>query len=116
MTNNLDDAMEQLVDDMMAQYFVNSSIRRLTVRLICNLSFDLPLTPAQINDFGVASDDHYRALRAVLNAEESGGLRQVGEELDQAMCNGRALTKLVQKYAPEFKALRFETSWDELHL
>jgi hypothetical protein len=116
MGNNLDGAMGQLVDDMMAKHFVNSSKRRITVRLICNLSLDLPLTPAQLNDFGVASDDHYRALRAVLDAVESGGLRQVGEELDHAMCNGQALTKLVQKYAPEFKALRFETSWDELHL
>lgn len=110
------EAIELLVDDMMATEFVGSSIRRMTVRLICNLTLDLPLTPAQLNDFGVGSDDHYRALLAVLNAEESGGLRQVGEELDQAMCNGPALTKLVQKYAPEFKALRFETSWDALRL
>lgn len=116
MVNDFDDAIEQLVDDIMAKFFVGSSVRRMTVRLICKLSFDLPLTPAQLNDFGVASDDHYRALRAVLKAEESGGLRQVGEELDQAMCNGPALTKLVQKYAPEFKALRFETSSDELRL
>lgn len=116
MANDLEDAIEQLVDDMMASYFVGSSVQRMTIRLICKLSFDLPLTPAQLNDFGVASDDHYRALRAVLMAEESGGLRQVGEELDQAMGNGVALTKLVQKYAPEFKALRFETSWDELRI
>jgi len=43
-------------------------------------------------------------------------LRQLGQELDHTMCSGPALTKLVHKYAPEFKALRFETPWDEMHL
>jgi hypothetical protein len=114
MASDFDELVEKVVDSTMA-IFAGSGVRPVTVRLICRLALDLPLTPAAINDFGVATDDHYRALRAVLDAVEPGGLRQLGEDLDRAMGNGPALTKLVQTYAPEYKALRFETSWDDLH-
>ena len=115
MANDFDKLIGDVVDKT-TEIFAGSGVRPMTVRLLCNLALDLPLTPGAINDFGVATADHYRALRAVLDAVKPEGLRQLGQELDQAMCNGPALTKLVQKYAPEFKALRFETPWDEMHL
>jgi hypothetical protein len=84
---------------------------------------DLPLTPAQINDFGVETAMHYRALRAVLFYDEADGeepdwvevrrgLRKRLAELDQAWGNGPALTALVKKYAPQFVGITFETPYD----
>ena len=115
MANDTDTLVEGVVDHT-AAIFAGSGVRPMTVRLICCLSLDLPLTPGALNDFGVVTADHYRALRTVLDAVKPEDLRQLGQELDHTMCSGPALTKLVHKYAPEFKALRFETPWDEMHL
>ena len=48
-------------------------IRPVTKNLVNNLILDRPLSPAQITDFGVDSEDHYRALKTILLD---------GEELD----------------------------------
>ncbi|MCC6457992.1 MAG: hypothetical protein IT328_23760 [Caldilineaceae bacterium] len=115
MANDFAKVIERLVDTTYA-FFDGTTVRPVTVRLICTLSLDLPLTPATINDFGVTTDTHYRALRAVLDAMDPVGLQQLGEELDCAIGDGPALTKLVQKYAPQYKDVRFETPWDDLRL
>lgn len=115
MTNDFGQLIGGVVDHTTA-IFAGSGVRPMTVRLICCLSLDLPLTPGANNDFGVTTADHYRALRAVLDAVKPEDLRQLGQDLDQAMCSGPALTRLVRTYAPEFKALCFETPWDEMHL
>ena len=109
------DILRELATGVVAE-FAGAKVRPMTLALIWNLLMDLPLTPAQSNDFGVATRDHYRALNAVIHAEHPLGLRGFGEELDRAMGNGPALTKLVQTYAPQYKALRFATPWDELSL
>ena len=100
-------------------------IRPVTRDLVHNLYFDLPLTPAQQVDFGVETDDHYRALREVLigddeyrEIEKQGPqppqvaevlreLRGRVKELDQALASGPGLTALVEKYAPTYKGVVF---------
>jgi hypothetical protein len=100
-------------------------VRLMTQRLMANLMFDLPLTPAQRDDFGVETDDHYRALKAVLfndkedseeatEAEIQLELEKRLVELDRACGNGPALTALVKKYAPEFAGITFKTFYDVL--
>ena len=97
-------------------------VRPVTQNLMSNLALDLPLTPAQINDFGVVTAMHYRALRAVLFHDEVGSeldeveiqrvLQQRLAELDQAWGNGPALTALVKKYAPQYAGITFVTPYD----
>jgi hypothetical protein len=97
-------------------------LRPVTQNLMSNLAMDLPLTPAQINDFGVATAMHYRALRAVLFNDEVGSeldeveiqrvLQRRLAELDQAWGNGPALTALVKKYAPQYVGITFVTPYD----
>ena len=98
-------------------------LQPITEHLWCNLAMDLPLTPAQINDFGVKTAMHYRALKAVLITDEAGSeeldqveiqrvLQKRLAELDQAWGNGPALTALVKKYAPQFAGITFETPYD----
>lgn len=94
--------------------FAGVKVHPVTIHLVWHLLLDLPLTPAQEDDFGVETSDHYRAMRAVLDADHEHGLGGLGEELDRAMGNGEALTRLVQKYAPQYKSLRFETVWDHM--
>lgn len=96
-------------------------IWQTTRGLVTSLMWDLPLTNAQCDDFGVVTANHYRALRAVLMYEPEGAglppeevkadLRERILELDAAMGNGRKLTALVRKYAPQYD-LVFETIWD----
>ena len=38
-------------------------IRKMTEDLVMGLLLDSGLTPAERTDFGITSDDHYRALR-----------------------------------------------------
>lgn len=103
------------------------TIRPLTKRLITNLLWDLPLSVPEMADFGVASPDHYRALRAMLvtdsptvevqtKAAIQRDFRQRVTELDYAYGNGPRLTVLVKKYAPQYGQLTFQTTWDELEL
>ena len=103
------------------------NIRPLTKRLVDQLCLDLPLSIPMTADFGVDTADHYRALRAILmNDPEREDFdpddpvqvhREIRKrilELDQACSNGPRLTALVKKYAPEYSAITFTTSWDVL--
>jgi hypothetical protein len=78
-------------------------------------------------DFGVDTAAHYRALRAMLindpvredfdpddPVQTRQELRKRILELDQACGNGPRLTALVKKYAPQYRAIIFTTSWDVL--
>ena len=102
---------------------IDRSLRPITRNLWSNLALDKPLTPAQMNDFGVETAMHYRALRAVIFYDEADGeeldevriqrgLQKRLAELDQALGNGPALTALVRKYAPQFAGITFETPYD----
>ena len=123
-----------LVDDFIETWeekmFEGLELRPVTQRLVRNLCWDLPLTPAGLNDFGVETADHYRALRAILFVDyESGDMDKQGKEpragdeaiqevkrrimeLERAYGNGPQLTALVKKYAPHYRAITFSTPWD----
>ena len=100
------------------------SIRPVTQSLVNHLYFDLPLTPPQITDFGVTSDDHYRALHTVLFDHRGEDRPETVQDieahthartllLDDALGNGPKLNALVKLYAPEYAdRVTFETSWD----
>lgn len=115
MASNGKHRAKRLVDSSMEELF-GSRVRPMTAHLIENLLLDRPLPIAQCHDFGVDTADHYRALRAVLETDDMADLRKRGEELDKALGSGKALTKLVHKYAPAYRSLTFQTVWDELHL
>lgn len=111
--------------DLIDQIGLDSlEIRQTTRGLVNNLMVDLPLTLAQCDDFGVATANHYRALRAVLLYEPEdvelspneveAGLRKRIRELEAALGKGSKLTELVQQYAPQYD-LTFKTIWDELN-
>jgi hypothetical protein len=90
-------------------------VRPTTRGLMFHLLWDLPLSIPEADDFGIASDDHYRALHTVMEAlVEKDGLVGCALELDQAMGNGAQLTHLVEMYAPEY-AVTFSTVWDLLN-
>jgi hypothetical protein len=103
------------------------NIRPLTQRLVNQLCLDLPLSIPMTTDFGVDTAAHYRALRAILindpvredfdpndPVQTRQELRKRIVELDQACGNGPRLTALVKKYAPQYRAIIFTTSWDVL--
>ncbi len=111
-----DEEQGALSEDAVREGLLGSRIRPMTAHLIENLLLDRPLTIAQCDDFGVATPDHYRALRAVFETDDMADLRKRSEELDQALGSGKTLTKLVHTYAPAYRRLTFQTVWDELHL
>ena len=107
--------MEDFVRQMKEDLFHDLPVKPLTKRLAVNLLFDLPLSPPEIVDFGIDSDTHYYALRAVLKAndEDKATLRQFLPELDAAYGHGAKLNALVKRYAPAYaEQVRFWTSWD----
>ena len=57
---------------MFDEFFAGLAIRPLTQKLVSHVLLDLPLTPAMLVDFGVDSENHYRALKEVLYVEEEG--------------------------------------------
>lgn len=111
-----DEEQKAVSKDAIRDGLFGSHIRPMTAHLIENLLLDRPLTIAQCDDFGVATPDHYRALRAVFETDDMADLRKRSEELDQALGSGKTLTKLVHTYAPAYRSLTFQTVWDELHL
>jgi hypothetical protein len=106
------------------------SVRPVTMGLVERLLWDQPLTPAQTVDFGVDTENHYRALQLMVRDacsrlsdtedEEAYGfvildLRRVALQLDQALGNGEKLNALVKTYVPEYASMvHFHTTWDEL--
>lgn len=113
--------MEQLIEQFFAPFFDGLTIRPLTKALVTRLLLDLPLSPATAVDFGVASDDHYRALKAVLKTDKESDdailqdMRDRVMALETAMGKGEKLNALVQKYAPHYvNIVHFRTDWDEV--
>jgi hypothetical protein len=114
--------------------FQGLTIKPLTRRLVTHLLLDWPLEPALIVDFGVASADHYRALKAAIFDGEGdtvdvsdaadGTLAQRQRalvqarivELDAAYGNAAKLNALIQRYAPAYKGRAHfnPTDWDYL--
>jgi hypothetical protein len=109
-------------------------IRPVTKQLVNRLLLDLPLPTPVIVDFGVDSEQHYRALKEVLSIEDERDplnpdeeeaevdakmiqrLRQRIVELDEALGNGALLDAMVKKYAPQYaKIVHFQTSWDVIY-
>ena len=79
-----------------------------------SLMLDLPPDVTQVEDFGITSPEHYRALNAVMDALiETKGLARCASVLDQAMGNGQQLTELVRTFAPGHQ-VTFTTLWDVL--
>ena len=116
---------DELLNLTVKRTLAGLAIRPLTQHFVSRLLWDLPLTPPQLVDFGIDSKDHYRALRAALINDNPNGevqdqdgykreLRKRVIELDKAYGNGPKLTALVKKYAPEYGAVVFTTSWDVL--
>ena len=118
------------MDEILDAWFARASVRTITMNLVEHLLLDEPLTPAEVVDFGVATDKHYRALQTLLrdtcsswdeieDGEDLGELfwamRLIITELDQALGNGAKLNAMVTKYVPEYSNLVFfETTWDKL--
>lgn len=107
--------------------FGDLPIYPVTRHLVERLLFDLPLSPAMVSDFGITSEDHYRALKeAVFATPERVEVDEVGEvlasdlrqrlvALDAALGHGKKLTAFVARYAPHFAGqVKFRTVWDIL--
>ncbi len=83
-------------------------VRPVTQQLYLALILDSWPSPAAVVDFGIDSERHYAALQhAVMQHGVTAG------ELDNAACNGPALTALIRPDSP-FHGLTFTTSWDDL--
>ena len=119
------------MDDPITKLFPALPICPLTRQLVARLFFDLPMTASLVADFGIRSEDHYRALRTALwytaddietgdddneeHAASLSDLRQRIVALDAAYGNGPRLNAFVRQYAPAYAAqVRFETVWDGL--
>jgi hypothetical protein len=106
-------------------------IRPVTKQLVNRLLLDLPLPTPVIVDFGVDSEQHYRALKEVLSIEDERDPLNPDEEeaavdaktiqrlcqriveLDEVLGNGTLLNALVRRYAPQYaESVHFQTSWD----
>jgi hypothetical protein len=89
--------------------------RPMVENLVMGLLIDSGLTPAQRTDFGITTDDHYRAMRdAVDDAVETRGLGPVLTALDNALGNGEKITAFVQRHAPHWSGIVFTTALDGL--
>jgi hypothetical protein len=101
-------------------------LRPTTKGLISNMLFDLPLSMAQCDDFGVKTADHYRALKAVLfyspldddpDATKEQVMNEFGQkakQLDEALGYGEKLNQLIKQHAPQYAdVVSFYTIWDE---
>jgi hypothetical protein len=83
-------------------------VRSVARQLFQDLVSDVWPSPAAVVDFGIASGRHYAALR---DAVMQRGVTV--EELDDAACDGPALTALMRPESP-YHGLTFTTSWDGL--
>lgn len=98
------------MDDIATE--IPERLRQTTREVILRLLFDLPLTPAQADDFGIKTPDHYRALKSAIDAAtEEMTLAEFSIKLDEVLGSGKAITALVGRYAPEH-AIEYQTVWD----
>ncbi len=116
-----------MMSNTLETLFEELKLRPMMRHMAISLFFDLPLTPAALNDFGVDTANHYRALKEVLfggpaSAEESvddykeyQALCERVKKLNQACGNGPMLNALVGKYASAYaQVVHFHTPWDEI--
>jgi hypothetical protein len=83
-------------------------VRPVTEQLSQALVLDTWPSPAAVVDFGIESERHYAALQdAVIHQDVT------LEELDNAACDGPALTALIGAESP-YHGLTFTTPWDSL--
>ena len=83
-------------------------VRPVTEQLYQALVLDTWPGPAAVVDFGIESERHYAALQhAVIHLDAT------LEELDDAACDGPALTALIGAESP-YHGLTFTTPWDDL--
>lgn len=100
------------MDDIAVE--IPERLHQTTRAVILRLLFDLPLTPEQTDEFGIKTPDHYRALKATIDAAtEEMTLAEFAIKLDEVLGNGKAITALVGRYTPEY-AVEYQTVWDRL--
>ena len=73
-----------------------------------SLVLDVWPSPAQVIDFGIASEAHYAALQYAVGGDVT------PEQLDEALGKGPALTALIRPGNPYYGRVEFKTDWDEL--
>lgn len=100
------------MDDIAAE--IPERVRETTRAVILRMLFDLPLTVAQTDDFGIKTPAHYQALKSAIDAAtDDMTLAEFALKLDEVLGNGKAITALVNQYAPEYK-VEYQTIWDRL--
>ena len=78
--------------------------------VVMGLLLDSGLTLAQRTNFGITSDDHYRALHdAAEEFIETRGMRPLLTALDRALGDGPKITAFVRQYAPHWSGIVFST-------
>ena len=78
--------------------------RPMVENVVMGLLLDSGLTPAQRTDFGITSDDHYRAIRdAAEEFIETRGMGPLLTALDRALGDGPKITAFVRQYAPHWR-------------
>ena len=89
--------------------------RPMVENVVMGLLLDSGLTPAQRTDFGITSDDHYRALRdAAEEFIETRGMGPLLTALDRALGDGPKITAFVRQYAPHWSGIVFTPPLDAL--
>src|SRR5947207_3440794 len=84
----------------------------MTEDLVMGLLLDSGLSPAERTDFGITSDDHYRAIRdAVDECIETQGMGPVLTALDQALGDGRRSRPSSGSMRRTGAALSFRRHW-----
>ena len=112
-SESADGLMEKVIDAIDDE-LAGLPLRDTTRHMIANMFLGLPLTPAQKDDFGVYTPDHYRAIRAVLEPTPGRTMHDAAIELDGCLGKGPALNALVRKVAPQYADVHFATVWDRL--
>lgn len=99
-----------MIGDIVAE--IPTQVGATTRTIILRMLLDLPLTPEQTDDFGIKTPDHYRALKSAIDAAtEEITLAEFALKLDEVLGRGKAITALVNRYAPEY-AVEYQTAWD----
>lgn len=102
-----------LMSDFLEQELTGVQVRPTVKAFLHRLLLERPLYGPDISQFGIASALHYEALQAALGAAiEQDSFAIFVQALDQASGNGKALTQLVKRYAPDYE-VTFTTIWDK---
>jgi hypothetical protein len=115
--------------NMMDDFFEGLSIRPVTRKLVENLILDLPVSPAQIRDFGVSAL-HYRLLQRMVWDVYGNNtvapddvdyerivlkLREIIVEIDKVLGDSARLQTLIQENVSKIDIrIHANTTWDNL--